>query len=167
MWHDDSRFTVLASGSAKGTASGRRPRVRAYADPVTMLVLSAIDDAVDSVGVIDEPAVRAEVGVISISATGPQDTLSQLASAVSTGLMSPTRFAAAGPGFLAGLPCIDFGFRGPSLVLTCEPHTGSPVAAHVASSWLAHGGCRYVLVNEHRCAKGTHDVTTVLLEAAT
>jgi hypothetical protein len=44
------------------------------------------------------------------------------------------------------------------------PDAARPVAATVARSWLATGGCRFVVVNEHELlAGGAHVVRTAIV----
>lgn len=129
-----------------------------YADPVAWLVVDAVEAALATAG----DAVRyggTEVGVVSISDEGTLHTMRLMASGLRRHRVAPLRFAGANPGAVAGLPCIVFGFKGPSLMLSMPVDAGRPVAEMVARGWLGSGACSYVVINEHEVgADGAHAV---------
>jgi hypothetical protein len=144
------RLTVIASGTVAAAnpaaLSGNRPSF--YADSVGWLVTAAVAEAIanSSEEFLSQPD---EVGVVAVSdvCTGPS--MRQIASTAGNGVVSPLRFAGANPGVLAGLPCIRWKLRGPTLTLTMNPAAGVEVAATVAASWLRGGQASYVLVIAH------------------
>jgi len=159
------QLSVMARAETDADAlTGSRQRAASfYADPVAWLVVDAVGAALAEAG--DEVRMcRNDVGVLSMSEAGTLHTMRQVESGAGRGRVSPLRFAGANPGSLAGLPCIVFGFKGPSLMLSMPPDAGRPVAAVVARAWLAAGGCRYVVVNEHeQRADGGHAVRSVIV----
>lgn len=161
---DSTGLDVIARGSADADTLGGRQRAASfYADPVAWLVVDAVQAALDEAGAEVRDA-GAEVGMVSVSDTATQLTMRQMVAGIGRGRVSPLRFAGANPGSIAGLPCIVFGFRGPSLVFSMPPDAARPVTTEVARSWLATGGCRYVIVNEHEVrADGGHAVRSVIV----
>lgn len=146
---------------ATGTADAARleevgQRVASlYADPLAWVAVDAVQAALDRIPL----ALGSEVGVIAVSSVGTRRTMRQIAGSVArTGRVSPLRFAGANPGSLAGLPCIQFGFRGPSLLLTMAPGAAAPYVSALAQSWLDSHMCQYVAVIEH---SGTTVTSTV------
>lgn len=147
MPNETPGLDVISRGEARSPARRRRG-ASFYADPSAWLVIDAVEAALAEAG--DRiRGNRAEIGVLSVSERGTLDTMRSVAAAVDRGRVSPLRFAGAGPGSMAGLACILFGFKGPSLVLSMPPEQGRRVAESLARGWLSCGGCRYVVVNEH------------------
>lgn len=171
MWREQG-LEVLAGGTATASELGGQGQRAAsfYADPVAWLVVDAVRDALGALNG-SGAAVRdggAAVGVLSVSELCTLHTMRLMAGGIRRGRLSPLRFAGANPGAIAGLACIVFGFRGPSLVLSMPPVTARPVTALVARSWLEGGGCHYVVANEHeQRADGTHVVRSAVLISQT
>jgi len=148
MGEDRAGLDLVASGTASAGPDRAQPRRTFYADPVAWLITEAVDAALYAAG----PAVRdagPAVGVLSASEHCTRHTMRQVHAGSRDGRVSPLRFAGANPGSIAGVVCIVFGFRGPSLALSMPPGPARAVAGQVALSWLDSGGCRYVVLNEH------------------
>jgi hypothetical protein len=136
-----------------------------YADPVAWLVVDAVEAALRLSADDDIRSAATDVAVLSVSAEATGHTMRQLAATSCRGRVSPMRFAGASAGSIAGLSCIMFGFKGPSLVLSMPPADGRPVAEIVARSWLTAGNCRYVVLNEHEIRSGTtHSVRSSIVD---
>ncbi|MGV9306210.1 hypothetical protein ACWENQ_44990 [Nonomuraea sp. NPDC004354] len=165
MWGDDSRLDVVASARIRGSGndSERLGPAIGYTDPVAGLIAKAVRESLVTLGGADGLGERSDVGVLAVSETATRHTLRQLAGNVSSGRLSPARVAGATAGTLAGLTCIVFGFRGPSLVLTSPPDAVRRTTAMIAYSWLA-SGCGHVVVCEHEIeASADHDVRVSVL----
>jgi hypothetical protein len=104
---------------------------RKFADPAAWLVRSALERA--------RPALPEDVavGVIGISEVATRQTLRAVAADAAQGHSSPRRFVAAGPGTVIGLGCVEFGYTGPSLLLTMPEAPGRELAGVLAEDWLA------------------------------
>jgi 3-oxoacyl-(acyl-carrier-protein) synthase len=139
----------------------RRGGASFYADPVAWLVVDAVEAALRDAGDQVRAAVT-ETGVLSMSSEATRHTMRQLAR--SAGRVSPMKFAGASAGSITGVPCIVFGLRGPSLVLSMSPAAGRAVARLVARSWLAAGNCRYVVLNEHESVATGHVVRSSVVD---
>jgi hypothetical protein len=87
-----------------------------------------------------------EVGVVVVSDQGPGATMAEVCAAARTGFSSPLRYAASSPGSLAGVSCIAFGFRGPTLNLTMSIEDGLPTALQMCSAWLARCTARVMVL---------------------
>jgi hypothetical protein len=154
-------FTVVAVGTAAG------------ADPVAWAVTAAVADALARSTAQVRAAVdggsgtaAAAIGVIVVSPQCTATTMRAIARTAERGLVSPLRFAGANPGVLAGLPCITWRLRGPSLVLGSDAETAVPVAAVVARSWLDLGHAGYALVAVHSLSGAGHEARCAVLRAA-
>jgi hypothetical protein len=150
-------ITTLAIGAADGPdpAAFARNGPSFFADPAAWLVTAAVADALDACpeNVLARPDAA---GVIVVTQRCTAVTLQAIARTAGRGMVSPLRFAGANPGILAGLPCITYQLRGPSLVLATDPATGVPAAAAVAASWLSLRQAAYVLVAVHLAREGQH-----------
>lgn len=126
-----------------------------FADPAGWLVAAAVQDALDRCPehVLSEPD---QVGIAVLSDDGPAATMRTISDTARRGLVSPLRFAGANPGILAGLPCIRWKLRGPSLTFTMELDAAIDVARVIATAWLYGGQARYVLIVGHRVAADPH-----------
>ncbi|GAA2846245.1 hypothetical protein GCM10010517_02890 [Streptosporangium fragile] len=139
-----------------------------YADPVAWLVAAAVEAALDGSGCErDVLAARNDVAVIVLTGTHLMPTNGALAAQAAThGRVSPLRFAGANPGILAGLTCIRWGLRGPSLVLAAADDSTVDTALTVAESWLGSGRARYVIAVRHQAHPGGHTARCAVLQAA-
>ncbi|MGO9445133.1 MAG: hypothetical protein ACLPXB_10200 [Thiobacillaceae bacterium] len=142
-------LVMLGSGEATSPQPDLfDPKVRAtvrYADPAAWTMAAAIARA------LAEAKPRAdltphEAGIISISDTGTRETMAVVGEAAAQGQASPLRYPAAGPGSLAGVACISFGLRGPTLNLTMLPADGVPVALTMSKAWLNRHLARQVIL---------------------
>src|SRR5262245_46727610 len=139
--------------AARGEADEERreaidPQARAtirYADAAAWITATAAANALAEVG---EPVseMRPEVGVVTVSDDGPGETMAAVAEAAAAGFSSPMRYPAANPGSLAGVLCIAFGLRGPTLNLTMKPEDALPVVFQAAAGWLDRGVMPFLLV---------------------
>jgi Beta-ketoacyl synthase, N-terminal domain len=144
---DGNGLTVIADR----TVAGADPRGYSrnapsfYADPAAWLVVAAVQEALAACA--ENPlSTPDEVGVVAVSPVCTAHTMRAIAHSAADGLVSPLRFAGASPGILAGLACIRWKLRGPTLTLTMDPASGLDIAATVAGGWLRDGQARYVLV---------------------
>lgn len=150
MWDEHPHLSIAARGQTQGgadTAARLGPAI-GYTDPVAGLIVKAVRNALDQLTDAERSGDGTDVGVLVVSDVGTLHTMRQLAKAASSGRISPARFTGATPASLAGLVCIVFGFRGPSLVITDKPDAVRRTAAVLSHSWLL-SGCRYVLLCEH------------------
>jgi hypothetical protein len=129
-----------------------------YADPAAWLVRLAVDGARRTyAGPPDGP-----VGVIGVSEFATGHSLRAVAADAAAGHSSPRRFVAASPGTLIGLSCIEFGYDGPSMLLTMPETPGRELAAVIAGSWLTGdppAAARVALVSYVIDAPGVHRAT--------
>jgi hypothetical protein len=147
MNSDPGEIVVIASGTARPAdpAQVSRNAPSFFADPAGWLVAAAVEDALSNCPqqILSVPD---QVGVVVLGDEGPARTMRDIARTARTGLVSPLRFAGTNPGILAGLPCIRWKLRGPSLNLSMRPAAGIDTAAIVASAWLRSGQADYVIV---------------------
>ncbi|WP_460072574.1 coronafacic acid synthetase [Streptomyces sp. YKOK-I1] len=156
---------VLGEGvaTAPDLSDARTPRrTSVYADPVSWLVLEAVERAVEAYGG-DLRAARDGVGHIVVSDHCTAHTMRELAATIPAGRISPLRFSGANPGSVCGLSAQLLGFGGPSLTLSMPPEKGLPPAMAVARVWLAQGTATHVLVTTHRADASGHRVTSTIL----
>jgi hypothetical protein len=167
-------FTAVAVGSTAGAdpAAFSRNSPSFFADPAAWAVTAAVADALAR----STAEVRAAVdggsgtaaeatGIIVVSPQCTATTMRAIARTAGRGLVSPLRFAGANPGVLAGLPCITWRLRGPSLVLGSDAETAVPVAAVVARSWLDLGHVGHALVAVHSLSGAGHEARCIVLRA--
>jgi hypothetical protein len=138
-------LAVLARGHAAGEPVPVRNGPSFYADPAAWLVVAAITDALGSTTLSDVD----DTGVIVVSAEGSARTMGDIAAAVERGRVSPLRFAGSNPAILAGLACIVWKLRGPSILLAMRPAAGLDVAGALARAWLRDGQAHQVIVAAH------------------
>lgn len=119
-----------------------------FADPAAWTTATAVARAISESRTLLAPFLH-QVGVVVVSDQGPAATMAEVRAAATTGFSSPLRYAAASPGSLAGVSCIAFGFRGPTLNLSMRPEQGVPVALQMCSGWLARGTARCVVLATH------------------
>jgi hypothetical protein len=126
-----------------------------FADPVAWLIKAVAEVALEGC----REAVRSaadDVAVVVISEYASLQTIQAISQRSRLDRMSPLQFAGASPGLVAGLACITWKFRGPSLVLSMPIGSGLPVAKILAGSWLRSGQAKYVLVCTHVVEVGQH-----------
>jgi len=116
-----------------------------YADPTAWVTATAVARAVAPVHE-QVAAVKDRIGVVTTSAEGPVETQAAVAEAARAGFASPLRYPAGSPGSLAGVSCIAFGFRGPTLNLLHAPGEGVPLGLFLASRWLDRQTAALVVV---------------------
>ncbi|WP_414502462.1 hypothetical protein [Zymobacter sp. IVIA_5232.4 C2] len=162
---------LLAVG--EGTAStpdlaSMKPTQKAslYADPLSWLVLSAVESAVASTrDALD--ASRRTVGHIVISDTCTLHTLHAIARTVPSGHVSPLKFSGACPGLVCCLPSQLLGFSGPSIALSMLGLLGQPHAMTLAQTWLKDQAASHVIVTVHDADASGHRVTSTVFTCAT
>lgn len=139
------------------------PRARAvirYADSAAWITAAAVARATTVEWLA---ACSHDVAVVVVSDQGPADTMAQVQTAAEAGFSSPLRYAAASPGSLAGVSCIAFGFRGPTLNLAMPPADGMSTAMLMARGWLARGTARAVVVASFSGAANVSQARAALL----
>jgi 3-oxoacyl-(acyl-carrier-protein) synthase len=135
-----------------------------FADPLAWMVVAAIERALG--GIPMEPAMTDETGVLVMRDTGALPTSRVIARQAQRGQVSPLRFAGSNPGILAGLSCIRWELRGPSLVLTGAFAKVAGAGLTVARRWLADGHARHVVCAGYQEGPEGHTVRCVILGAA-
>jgi hypothetical protein len=141
-------------------ASVAANRASFYADPVAWLVDAAVGEAIP----VDlEPE---GVGVVVISDAPASPTTRQIAAGAARGRVSPLRFAGANPSILAGLTCIQRGFRGPAAVFLAKAEHTADVAVTTAADWLRRGHATHCALVVHRVDDAGHTARCVLITAA-
>jgi hypothetical protein len=142
--------------AASGEADSYRPdlfeaKIRAtvrYADPAAWTTATAAAVALAGVGELLAEW-RHEIGMIAIGDQGPAKSMAKVQEDGTTGFSSPLHYAASSPGTLAGVSCIAFGLRGPTMNLTMAPREGVPVALTMCAGWLARKTARFMVVATH------------------
>jgi hypothetical protein len=162
-----ARLTTVANG----VADGADPSVFArngpsfFADPAAWLVTAAVAEALGTC--TENVLAQADrTGMITVSRWCTEATMRAISRTARRGMVSPMRFAGANPGVMAGLSCITWKLRGPSLVLAADPAAALPAAAAVAASWLELGHAEYVLVAVHQVRRDGHAVRCAIVRAA-
>ncbi|MEI5519908.1 coronafacic acid synthetase [Streptomyces brasiliscabiei] len=168
-------YAVKAVGEGVAVArdlSATPPKRKAslYADPLSWLVLDAVEQALGACGGILTPAdapARRSVGHIAVSDQCTTHTMRQLAAAIPSGRVSPLRFSGANPGSICGLPSQLLGLGGPTMTLSMPPEKGLPPALLVARAWLRQDSASHVIVTTHRADASGHHVTSTILTSDT
>jgi 3-oxoacyl-(acyl-carrier-protein) synthase len=165
---------IVATGAAeivtKSPEEFSHNRSSLYADPVAWLATAAVDEAL-------RPADRSgshrnvlafpeQVGVIAVSNHCTIETMRSVAAAAPRGRMSPLQFAGANPGSLAGLVCMHWKFRGPTLTLSTNLADGVPSALVAATAWLRREHATSVILLTHTVAEGLHTARCVVLSGS-
>jgi hypothetical protein len=163
------RNALMVAGS--GEAVSHDPtlfeaKVRAtvrFADPAAWITANAVHHALAGAeGILAE--FRHQIGIITISDVGPGQSMAKMQADGATGFSSPLHYAASGPWTLAGVSCISFGLRGPTLNLTMEPRDGVPVALGLCEGWLRRKVAPFLIVASCRVdASGSMMSRAVLL----
>jgi hypothetical protein len=157
MTDSATTLAVIACGEVTAADPGEfsRNAPSFFADPIAWLVAAAVEKALAACpeDVLSAPD---EVGMVAVSGSCTALAMREIARTASRGMVSPLRFAGANPGVLAGLGCITWKLRGPTLTLSMHPIYGIEVAAIVATSWLRGGQARYVLTVVHLIEEGWH-----------
>ena len=151
---------VATAPDLSNARTGRRTSV--YADPLSWLVLEAVERAIEEYGG-ELSSARESVGHIAVSDHCTAYTMRELAATIPTGRISPLRFSGANPGTVCSLPAQILGFSGPSMTLSMPPEKGLPPAIAVARVWLRQGTATHVLVTSHRADAAGHHVTSTIL----
>jgi hypothetical protein len=142
-------MVIVGSGEAESHCPELfEPRARTtvrFADPSAWITATAVARAISASKDLLTPALH-EVGIVVISDQGPGATMAEVCAAAKTGFSSPLRYAASSPGSLAGVSCIAFGFRGPTLNLTMRIEDGLPIAFQMCSGWLARHAARFMVL---------------------
>ncbi|MBP2330540.1 hypothetical protein JOF56_010925 [Kibdelosporangium banguiense] len=160
----DDLVVLGHGGTDRAEPDGRRRIPSMYVDPVSWLVLEAVDEALadcpDTVRQSPD-----EVAVMLVSTHATLHTMTEIAKAIPSGRLSPLRFAGASPGGAASLTCLVHKFRGPSLMMTTTPDEGWPAALTMARFWLRTGAATSVVLSAHTASDHGHRVRTVVLGA--
>jgi hypothetical protein len=143
--------------AASGEADSYRPdlfeaKTRAtvrFADPAAWTTATAVAVALAGAGDLLTEW-RHQIGMMAISDQGPAAAMTKVQTDGATGFSSPLHYAASSPGTLAGVSCIAFGLRGPTLNLTMTPRDGFPVALIMCAAWLERKAARFMVVATHR-----------------
>jgi hypothetical protein len=151
----NSSETMKVAGTGEATAHDPNlfeAKIRAtirYADPAAWITANAVHHALAGAGEI-LAEFRHQIGIITISDQGPEKSMAKMQADGETSFSSPLHYAASGPWTLAGVSCIAFGLRGPTLNLTMEPRTGVPVALGLCAGWLTRNVAPFVVVAASR-----------------
>ena len=162
-------YSLIVAGS--GEAASHLPslfeaKVRStvrYADPAAWITANAVTRAVAGAESLLAEW-RHEIGIVAIGDQGPGKSMADVQAAAVTGFSSPLHYAASSPGTLAGVSCIAFGLRGPTMNLTMPPQDGIPVAMMLCAGWLARRAARFMIVATcHTGSSGTTVSRAMLL----
>jgi hypothetical protein len=134
-----------ATSSTRAVLRDISSRSVRYADPITWTVTAAIARAIANCDFCLENF-REEIGIITVSATAPAQTISDIADAMKSGFSSPLRFPAASPCTLVGVACIAYGFRGPTLNLAMPCSSGMKIALCITEQWICHRDVPFVIL---------------------
>lgn len=149
---DLSALIVVASGEADAYQPDLfEARVRStvrYADPAAWTTATAVALALAGAGNL-LATWRHEIGIIAISDQGPGISMAKVEADATTAFSSPLHYAASSPGTLAGVACIAFGLRGPTMNLTMAPQDGMATALLMCTSWLERKSARFMVVATH------------------
>ncbi len=116
-----------------------------FADPAAWITANAVHHALAGAeGILAE--FRHQIGILTISDQGPGKSMAKMQTDGEAGFSSPLHYAASGPWTLAGVSCIAFGLRGPTLNLTMEPPEGVPVALGLCEGWLTRKVAPFLVV---------------------
>jgi hypothetical protein len=143
--------TFILAGSGEANSYQRdlfEARIRAtvrYADPAAWMTATAVALALAGAGDLLAEW-RHEIGIVAISDLGPAESMTRVQSDATTGFSSPLHYAASSPGTLAGVSCIAFALRGPTMNLTMAPQDGVPVALTLCAGWLGRKTARLMVV---------------------
>jgi len=161
MRHSD----LVVVGRGEATSADRTlQRVVRFADNAAWL--AAEEFAVGLRNTSDELGTnKDDVAIISISSTGPRTTLKRTARDIESQFVSPLRFPAANPASIASLPCIAFGFTGPTLNITLPPSRGVRIALLLADAWIGRGAARVVSLVTYQHDSGREPLARCLLLA--
>jgi hypothetical protein len=161
--------TMVVAGS--GEAARARPdlfdaRTRStvrLADPAAWITAAAVANAIAGTTELLAKSLH-QIGMVVVSDQGPSATMAEVDAAAKTGFSSPLRYAASSPGTLAGVSCIAFGFRGPTLNLSMNTEAGLPIGLQMCSGWLTGGAARWMVLATHKSGGlDTHLSRAVLL----
>jgi hypothetical protein len=142
---------LIVAGSGEATSHDPtlfEAKIRAtvrFADPAAWITANAVHFALAGAeGILAE--FRHQIGIITISDQGPGQSMAKMQADGETGFSSPLHYAASGPWTLAGVSCIAFGLRGPTLNLTMEPRDGLPTALTLCEGWLKREVAPFIVV---------------------
>jgi hypothetical protein len=160
-------LTAAGRGEAKAADRsifdpGARAAVR-YADPTAWVTATAVGRAL--LGTKLRISVAGDrTGIVTVSEHGPMETMATVAEAAREGYSSPLRYPAANPASLAGVSCILFRLRGPSLNLLMPLSKGVSAGLFMAGRWLDRRVVEYVVVAAcERRSEGAYLSRAVLL----
>lgn len=157
---------VLGAGTARATTLGEvrpsRRTVSLYADPLSWLVLEAVERAMDDAKRPSLPE-RRDMGHLVVSDICTLHTMRELAGGIPDGRMSPLRFAGANPGQVCGLSSMLFGLNGPSMVLSMPPAEGVRPALTILRGWLSEALATAVILSLHHVDPMGHNVSSTIL----
>ncbi|RLM21878.1 coronafacic acid synthetase [Brenneria alni] len=133
-----------------------------YADPLSWLVLEAVEQAIaehrDAI-----VSASASVGHIAISDHCTLKTIHDITATLSSGHLSPLRFSGACPGMIISLPAQFLHFNGPSIVWSMPPDNVQPYAAALARIWLDEGSTTHVIITLHHMDASGHHISSVVV----
>jgi hypothetical protein len=144
---------VVGTGEATSHDPGLfEAKIRAtvrFADPAAWITANAVHHALARAeGILAE--FRHQIGIITVSDQGPSQSMAKMQADGETGFSSPLHYAASGPWTLAGVSCIVFGLRGPTLNLTMDPREGLPTALTMCEGWLTRNVAPFMVVAASR-----------------
>ncbi len=119
----------------------RSTKIR-FVDPASLLVAIAVEKCLKDTKLDHE-----SVGIIATSQLSTISTFQKVYEESKTSIVSPLKFSAASPGTLAGLSCILFGLRGPSIHFTMPVNESSlQTSRSLANIWKAEGQAQSVIL---------------------
>jgi hypothetical protein len=116
-----------------------------YATPVAWAAADFTRVLIEDAGGI----VPHHTGMIVVSDECSLGTIRDLSRTAAQGTISPLRFAGASPSIVAGLPALEQGIRGPTLVLTMPPDHASSAIVALINYWIRYSNIVSVIAIAH------------------
>ncbi len=136
-----------------------------FADPAAWITANAVHFALAGAHEL-LAEFRHQTGILTVSNQGPEKSMAKMQADGETGFSSPLHYAAAGPWTLAGVSCIAFGLRGPTLNLTMDPPEGVPVAHMLCQGWLTRKTANLMVMAACRAGSSGAILSRALLLAS-
>ncbi|MCV9879629.1 coronafacic acid synthetase [Brenneria izbisi] len=161
----DQPLNIVGQGMASAAdLSTYKPaqKVSLYADPLSWLVLEAVEQAIAKHRDVITSACSS-VGHIAISDHCTLKTIHDISATLSSGHLSPLRFSGACPGMVIGLPSQFLRFSGPSIVWSMPSDNMQTYTTALARIWLDEGSATHVIITEHRVDALGHHIHSVVV----
>lgn len=122
-----------------------RNRPSFYAAPVAWAAVDFTRSLIEQEGEI----LPQQTGIIAASDQCSLSTIRELSRTAAEGTISPLRFAGASPSIVVGLPALQLGIRGPTVMLTMAPDHASGAILAMITYWMKSGDVNAVIAIAH------------------